>query len=371
MSKNRKKIISFVLIFCLLIGCGPFNQNTQGKSSSKPSTQPASSTSTPKPTPVPTPNSTSTVTPTSIITTIPTTSTTNTSTTSTTTIEQWKMKGYVLGNQSHNEIVTSSILMPEITEFGNNIYRMYYSYGSDSVGSYIKYAESNDTLNWTVKGIALQNSSDTNNREYQVGGPSIVKLKDGRYRMYYQANPKVVQIPKFNISSAISNYGIAFSKEGVVIDISPYDTNSIFKLAGHGSFFIAENGLYACFISAEEKTSTSPSSLYFATSTDGRSFSNYSMKYYSWHDPIVIKTSDGYWMFATYLKEKQGKAFSSDGLTWPSEMTEIKLVDSSNTHLTPDNSGVGDIGGILLPNGNIRLFTNYGKPVRDIVYFEK
>jgi len=77
-------------------------------------------------------------------------------------------------------------------------------------------------------------------------------------------------------------------------------------------------------------------------------------------------------MYATYLLEKQGKATSADGLTWSSDMTEVEFVDANGSRMTEDNSGVGDISGLLMPSGSIRLYTNYGRTgSTDIVYFEK
>jgi hypothetical protein len=76
-------------------------------------------------------------------------------------------------------------------------------------------------------------------------------------------------------------------------------------------------------------------------------------------------------MYATYLLEKQGTAFSSDGKTWPSQMTDIRFENTNGSVLTEGNAGVGDIGGVLLASGSIRLYTNVGTPSNDIAYFSK
>ena len=66
-----------------------------------------------------------------------------------------------------------------------------------------------------------------------------------------------------------------------------------------------------------------------------------------------------------------GTAFSTDGLTWPTQLTDVTFVDANGNTLTEENEGVGDFGGLLLPSGNIRIYSNFGNPSEDIVYFEK
>jgi hypothetical protein len=143
-------------------------------------------------------------------------------------------------------------------------------------------------------------------------------------------------------------------------------------LAGHGTYFIALNGTYVGIFSGEFTTDApGPSDLKMATSSDGLTFGNFTTLYADWHDPIVIRVNGGYRMYATYLVEKQGTAFSADGVNWPSSMTDVSFVDANGNPLTEENSGVGDRGGVLLPSGDIRLFANYGNPSENIVYFKK
>ncbi|HHT9116524.1 MAG TPA: hypothetical protein ACFYEL_08650, partial [Candidatus Wunengus californicus] len=249
----------------------------------------------------------------------------------------------------------------------NGNYRMYY----DQM-SFIKYAESSDGVSWTIKGTVLQGSSDPSDREYSVKGPSVLKLPDGRYRMYYQSGPQnqPMEEPKYHVRSAISQDGVNFTIEGVRIEISSVDSSSPLKLAGHGTYFIASDGTYVGIFSGNFKDEMGPSELVMATSSDGLTFGNFRMLYEDWHDPIVIKVSSGYRMYATYLLEEQGTALSSDGLTWPSQMTQVSFVDSSGNILTEGEQGVGDFGGVLQPSGTVRLFSNYGNPSENIAYYD-
>ncbi len=180
-------------------------------------------------------------------------------------------------------------------------------------------------------------------------------------------------MPKIHIRSAISADGINFTREGVRININSYDSSSKLRLAGHGTYFISSDGIYIGIFSGEFTTDTlGPSDLKIATSSDGLNFNNFATLYEDWHDPIVIKMTSGiYRIYATYLLEKQGTAFSLDGKSWPSQMINITFVDQSGIILTEGNSGVGDIGGVLTSSSNIFLYTNYGNPSSDIIYFER
>ncbi|MGV8118372.1 MAG: hypothetical protein AB2L14_01280 [Candidatus Xenobiia bacterium LiM19] len=285
--------------------------------------------------------------------------------------ETWSFKGFALGQSIGNE--TNNSFMPDVIRLDNGLYRMYYGHSSPSENT-IKYAESADGINWTVMGAVLQGSSDANDREYIVTGPSVVRLPDGRYRMYYQSSTRnsTGQMPKLHVRSAISGDGVNFTREGVRIDISAYDSSAYFDLAGHGSYYIAADGSYVGIFSGNRQGDTLPSSLFMGTSADGLTFGNYVELYKKWHDPIIINTGGAYVLYATYLLEKQGKASSTDGLTWSSEMTEVAFVDANGSRMTEASSGVGDISGLLMPSGNIRLYTNYGTSgSTDIVYFDK
>ncbi len=263
--------------------------------------------------------------------------------------------------------------MPEIIRLDDGRYRMFYG-ASSSSGTSIKSAISSDGATFTEESTVLLGASSDNDPEKTISGPSIVKLPDGRYRMYYQSSPQQQQgeNPKFHVRSAISSDGLSFTREsGARININYYDATSNTRLAGHGTYFITSDNTYVGIMSGEfESDAMGPSDLKIAYSLDGLTWENMATLYTDWHDPIVVKVSDGYLMYTTYLLEKQGMAFSSDGKTWPSSPTQVTFENQAGEAMTEGNSGVGDIGGVVLANGNIRLFTNFGSPSSKIIYFD-
>jgi hypothetical protein len=294
--------------------------------------------------------------------------------------ETWVFKGYAVGKENGTEI--AGVSMAEVIRLDDGTYRMYYGTVLGGGLNGIKYADSTDCVTWTVKGTALKGTSGETDPEYVINGASILKLPDGRYRMYYQAAPYAEnEVPKLHVRSAISSdKGKTFTKEeGVRINISHYDGSSTLSLAGHGTYFYAADGttVVGIFCANFASNPIAPSDLVMATSTDdGLTFGNYASIYKLWHDPIVLKVDGAYRLYATNLvgdpAPYQGIAISSDGVTWPSSMTEVSLVDADNNPLTEKDSGVGDIGGVVMSSGSIRLFTNYeANRSSNIVYFDK
>jgi len=289
-------------------------------------------------------------------------------------LESWVLGGYAL--QSATD---AYLQMAEVIRLDDGRYRMFYGagdYGAEgSTGTSIKSAISSDGITFTTEGTVLQNAASESDSEWDISGPSVVRLPDGRYRMYYQSMPKPQQTGeyKFHVRSAISTDGENFTKEnGVRINIEYYDSSSPLTLAGHGTYFIASDNTYVAIFSGNFATDpTGPSDLKKATSSDGLTWGNFTTLYENWHDPIVLKVDNGYRMYATHLLTKEGAAFSSDGKTWPSQMTDIQFENQNGRVLSPSRDGIGDIGGVVLTNGNIRLFTNLKGPPQAIPYFDK
>lgn len=287
----------------------------------------------------------------------------------------WIKYDLVLGEHQNNivnGIPNASLLMADVINYNGN-YRMYYTQ-KNADSAQIRYADSPDGINWTDGGVIMTSnpSHDTiNNRRWEINGPSVLKLDNGQYRMYYCSAPYYHnQPPKFCVNTAISDDGTTFTDEGIQIDIVPFDTASDLSLAGHGTYFENDSGFTTAIFSGNASTQLNqPSSLFMSRSYNGLDFINIFKRYQGWHDPIVIKQNTSYKIFAMYMLSKIGSTTSDDGLNWSNPLDSISLQDSLGNSLVEGNAGIGDIGGICMPNGEIFLYTNFGAPSRDIALF--
>src|SRR3990167_421899 len=94
----------------------------------------------------------------------------------------------------------------DIVDLENGKFRMYYSAEPETPGfnGQVYSAISNDGINW---------SQEEGTRLTSAIFPSVIKLPDGRFRMYFQDGP--------GINSAISADGLSWEKEqGTRVDVS-------------------------------------------------------------------------------------------------------------------------------------------------------
>lgn len=279
-------------------------------------------------------------------------------------IETYKFKGLCVGTGVSSD-GSNSYAMPFVMQIPGG-YRMYYTADNGSfqnLRTCVRYAESPDGYAWTVKGTCIWGATDTAARNYIMGGSSVVKLPDGRYRMYYRTCPKYVHnaLPKYQIWSAIStDGGVTFTNEGVCIDIQTYNPNAQFVLAGHGFAYKATNGKY-CYIFSGNPVSNpnSPSDLWLATSTDGLNWGNYTKLYDDFHDPTVIYKDGKYILYGGYLHFYNARAVSTDGLTWPAAMDSIGWVNANNAPMNMTTYGIGDLGACVSWDNDILMYSNF------------
>lgn len=293
--------------------------------------------------------------------------------------EVWQHQGYSIGVDATGGGIAAMGAMPDVVHIGSQ-YFMYYvaKYGAANA---FYYATSPDMINWTVQDTIMTASLDTNNRIYDLGGPGILKLDNGQYRLFYRTAQKSTppNEPLFHIRSMISSDGIHFTHEaGVRVENQTYQSNSYFKSASHPSVYKDINGNTKAIITGRDTTMNinSPAGLYTASSTDeGLTWNNFSPLYAKCHDPIVIRDSnDLYHMYTTYLGESHREATSTDGIFWPSTADSM-IIKQGSTILNEQSSIhiIADLGAAVKANGEIVLYSNY-KPLGpgawiDIAYY--
>ena len=288
----------------------------------------------------------------------------------------FEYQGFSVGSSLSGQSYFPRAMMPEIINTGSE-YIMYFGYESPTE-TFIMYATSNDMNSWQVGDTVLFGASDTTDREFIIGGPRVVKLPNGQYRMFYRASQKYSSKPYYHIRSAISTDGKNFTKEGVCIENVYYDNNSNFKHIGHSEFFYDAGNNLRAFLTAKDTTmsDSQPDNIYLAESIDGGlTWSNFVSKYASCHDPVIVRdSSQNYHAYFTYLNTEFKTVTSTNGSLWPATTNKLIMIQNGDT-ITESSSPIkiADLGAGVNANGDIVIYSNHASspgPWTHIAYWE-
>lgn len=250
-----------------------------------------------------------------------------------------------------------SILAPDIQKLDDGSYRAYYTVTGEGVGS----AVSEDGLTWIVEDgfrmISLRNDPDYQEGTvgWDLGHPWLVRLNNGNWRMYMQANSGI-NTP-LRIISAMSTDGVVFSLEdGLRMNIGENSGPPALSFAGHGRAMLREDGLWIMAFSGNLLDDKNPSDIMLATSADGLIWHVIdSCIANNGHDPTLLQLSDESWaMVFAYLKESLQVCFSEDGLIWSMPKT-LQLLEEDESPMADVH---GDVALMWRPDGGLRLMSN-------------
>lgn len=294
-------------------------------------------------------------------------------------LEIFNWQGYAIGQDASGAAYCAMGAMPDVILI-NSTYYMYYVARYNNVNA-IYYATSPDMINWDVQDTIMTASADTTNRIYDIGGPGVLRLNNGNYRLFYRTSEKATfpNEPLFHIRSMYSTDGIHFTHEaGVRIENQTYQPTSYFKSASHPSVYRDINGNVRAIITGRDTTMNlnSPAGLYTASSNDeGMTWSNFQPMYAGCHDPIVIRdSSDIFHMYTTYMATGHREVTSNDGISWPATPDSM-LIRKNNVPLNEMTSAeiIADLGAAVDPSGNIILYSNFKPqgpgPWVDVAYY--
>lgn len=280
--------------------------------------------------------------------------------------QTYEYQGFSVGSSLSGSSYFPRAMMPEIIHTGTE-YIMYFGYGSP-IENFIMYATSDDMTTWEVGDTVLVGSSDTTNREFIIGGPRVIQLPSGQYRMFYRASQKYTTAPYYHMRSAISNDGKSFTEEGICIENNTYDPNSFFKHVGHSEFYYDAGNNLRAFLTAKDTTmlTNQPDNIYTAESSDGGlSWSNFVSKYAQCHDPVIVRdSSQNYRAYFTYLDTEFHTVSSSNGASWPSSADNLTMMQGGNV-ITESSSPIkiADLGAGVNASGEIVIFSNHASAV--------
>jgi hypothetical protein len=306
-------------------------------------------------------------------------------------VETWRLAGIAIDLKHAPD--TGSMVLSEVIALPDHRFRLYYGArkpepepGSPPLhgAMNIEYADSSDGSSWYYGGVAMASRPDPMDPEYEVGGPSFIRLPDGKLRMYYQASPQFStdqpgMPPHFQLLSAVSvDGGKTFKREGTRISNSFYDPSSNMNGAAHGRVLKLKEGLYVAYLSGEQRVRNgTEEGVYLFTSVDGLKFS-YSKKLYPGaHDPMVLQEGDAYRLYASddlydTVADSALMDSSKDGLTWGENKSRAIFLDRDGTRLKFGGMGdarIGDICGVMV-NGKLRLFSSYKSVGESIAFYD-
>ena len=289
--------------------------------------------------------------------------------------EVWQISGIAMGGAiSSLSPSIVNIIMPEVFAWPDGTYRMYFGAGRADRGMDLWYADSPDTMTFTVRGLVLAGTTDPCDAEFRVTGASVVHLPDGRWRMYYQAHQSGPPTPPnctdigFQLYSAVSPDGVTFTREGVRIPVFSADPSALLSDASHGSVLQLDSGSVCRHRrrrSRPAKQRNGPvltylyrwTHLWLAAVTPRTAGS---------HDPYWTKLGGGYVLYTDPSPPATSSIpilTSLDGLNW-SAASSAGFEDATGDTLPvgPVTAGgaLADIGGVVLGDGTLRLYSDYG-----------
>lgn len=284
-------------------------------------------------------------------------STPTVSDTDTTTSEEWRIEGICIPEQGEY----LKFVDADVVALPTGGYRIYFEAchidNPDAPGSIIS-ATSSDGLNWEIEsGVRLADS----------GAPSLIQLEDGRWRMYYGIGHQ-------GIKSAVSNDGVNFEEEegiriawGGIYDSLDASCPSVIKLS---------DGTYRMYYHGAVENPYDPEGFWdrilSAISSDGLTWEKEEgVRIDGTTEPYFVEEDPSGWTISSpaavkladdsikiYFKSNRKnpgihRAYSEDGLNFTLDTVPLISVEDMYDSL-------GDQGGdptlIKLPDGRYRMY---------------
>ncbi len=288
--------------------------------------------------------------------------------------KRYELRGFAAGVAAGNyEPEDGSMIMADVLQMDDGTYRMYYGQRAPlPIGENIRVATSPDGESWTPADddLALAGAKDDADVTRIMGGPSVVRLPDGGYRMFVRCSPKPGSSgPDYHIRSAISKNGLKFDDESPRIKNQTMDPTSPWLTVGHGRFYALDDGTWAAIVTVEPNKG-SPADLALFTSTDTTNWTYQRILYEDYHDPVVIRSGSDFLMIASYKTEYAAMMTSTDGVTWPAQVTKLEFFEMGATEPLANEDEVADFGAMFRPDGQFVILANFPSRSSIAVFME-
>lgn len=170
---------------------------------------------------------------------------------------------------------------PEVVALGGDRYRLYYGQ-PDSSGRNMAFYSALSTdggLTFTAESGTRLSAGSTVYDTDGIQGPSVLKLSDGTFRMYYQglANAYwdgVDYLHDTYLLSATSTDGLTWTFESMVVDgtVAPFDDPLIQEGVTTPAAIVMSDGSTRLYFKANSDTTTGDPGVHKAVSRDGLNF---------------------------------------------------------------------------------------------------
>jgi predicted GH43/DUF377 family glycosyl hydrolase len=275
----------------------------------------------------------------------------STSTTSTTTSD-YENLGTLYFLRDDKPVITASemgmtdIVGPTVLRLKDGKYRMYLQ-GHNQTGTNIVSLVSNDGSVWTADpGIRIQHGSPSD-MDYEAGEPGAFVGLDGKYYIAYTGRQPVNNNLFHKILFAVSDNGLNWTKLDKVFS-DALNRNNFAASAD----IITVNSAYIMYY-------TGGPNVLKATSNDGLNWTRQSVILDKGHDSTVVMVGNKYYMFTKVPMGNNDAILmmvSSDGLNWPKSYYRIVVKDASGAEI-PD-SNLEDPATAIMADGSLRLYFN-------------
>lgn len=255
---------------------------------------------------------------------------------------------------------------PSIVRLSDGRYRMYSNGpGFKGIDSFI----STDGLRFMKEpGFRLTGTGKSGDPNCSISHVWVVPVSQG-YRMYYQANSVcdwkgddlAKGEPEFKIMSAFSQNGLDFTHEKGL----RVDTGAELVQAAHGRIVKLSDGTLRMYFSANSRPH-GPSDIMGATSKDGLTWTiDPQPTLLTAHDPTVISQGGKVIMYTSYDRFNMLKLVSDDGI----KFTPVAWVEfQDETGVAIDNAADVDVA--LSSGGTLRIYGSW-KGSQGVGVFEK
>jgi hypothetical protein len=202
---------------------------------------------------------------------------------------------------------------PSILKLRDGTYRIYWnSVRENGVTS----ASSRDGIAFTKDSGVRLKSGAAGEKDCIASHPWVVAMGNG-YRMYYQGDAKCQRAqneqPEFRVLSAFSSDGLNFTKEGVRVEIG---ANGLTQ-AAHGRVLRMDDGTYRMWFSANFAGKNAPADILGASSKDGLTWTlDAKPTLERAHDPTVTKLGGKIYIYTTFLGDNFVILESFDGFNF-------------------------------------------------------